>query len=145
MLLCLGTSAAGSQSSFLCIQLQRNSTLQCRNTAIKPRLTGFWNELIFIIPFHFTHFPQSQTLHLYKTGPIGKPCPSCGGHNVSALDVETHLLFHVLFSGSMFLEKMPEGFIRAALHLWSCFHISCNWNGYPQRVELHPVSARQVT
>lgn len=71
----------------------------------------------FIVPFHFRHFPQSQTLRLYKMGPIGRPCPSCGGHKVSALDMETHLLFNMLFLDSAYLEKMPEGFIRAAFHL----------------------------
>lgn len=138
--LCLGASAAGSSP----LPFAASSRGTPLSSAIKPRLTGFWKGLIFIVPFHFRHFPNPR-LAVSPSQPQRKAL-SCLGWAQSLPGMgATAAVPHTIFRSNIFLRKRLKDSVRQLFLSDPCCHIGYSWSGYPQRVGLHPVSAGWVT
>lgn len=98
--LCLGASAAGSSP----VPFAASSRGTPLSGAIKPRLTGFWKRLIFIIPFHFRHFP-SPRLAVSPSRPQRKVLSCLGWAQPLPGMGATAAVPHSIFRSGIFLRK----------------------------------------
>lgn len=138
--LCLGASAAGSSP----LPFAASSRGTPLFGAIKPRLTGFWKRLIFIVAFHFRHFPNPR-LAVSPSRPQRKALSCLGWAQHQPGMGATAAAPHTIFRSNIFLRKRLKDSWRRLFLSDPCCHIGYSWSGHPQRVGLHPVSAGWVT